>query len=140
MEAGRASDQPAVSSRGRLLEQISNAMVHVYRESFGRGPTGAKTYVMDDLVFCVLRDGLTAVERTLRDRGDAEFVREMRVKFQDAVEDELRGLVEDLTGKKVAAFLSQASVDPELMIEVFFLDGPVGTNGSHESAHKPAAT
>jgi uncharacterized protein YbcI len=119
--------------RGHLLEQISNSIVGLYRESFGRGPTGAKTYVLDDLVFCVLRDGLTPVERTLRDRGDAAFVREMRVRFQDAVADQLRGMVEELTGRKVVAFLSQANVDPELTIEVFFLDGPVGTNGSHET-------
>jgi uncharacterized protein YbcI len=119
--------------RGELLEQISNSIVGLYRESFGRGPTAAKTYVMDDLVFCVLRDGLTPVERTLRDRGEGEFVREMRVKFQDAVEDQLRGMVEELTGRRVVAFLSQANVDPELTIEVFFLDGPTGTNGSHES-------
>jgi uncharacterized protein YbcI len=121
--------------RGALLEQISNAIVGLYRESFGRGPTGAKTYVLDDLVICVLRDGLTPVERTLRDRGEGDFVREMRVKFQDAVEDQLRGMVEDLTGQRVVAFLSQANVDPELTIEVFFLDGPTGTNGSHESPH-----
>jgi uncharacterized protein YbcI len=86
------------------------------------------------LVFCVLRDGLTPVERTLRDKGQGEFVREMRVRFQDAVEDQLREMVEELTGRSVVAFLSQANVDPELTIEVFFLDGPAGTNGAHEAA------
>jgi uncharacterized protein YbcI len=135
MEVGRAADEAGRSRRGGLLEEISNAMVHIYRESFGRGPTGAKTYVLDDLVFCVLRDGLTAVERTLRDQGEGAFVREMRVKFQDAVEDQMRGKVEEVTGRRVTAFLSQANVEPELMIEVFFLDGPVGANGSHESSH-----
>jgi uncharacterized protein YbcI len=134
MEAGEApAGAPARRRKGELLEQISNSIVHLYSESFGRGPTAAKTYVMDDLVFCVLRDGLTPVERTLRDRGEGEFVREMRVRFQDAVEDQLRGMVEELTGRRVVAFLSQANVDPELTIEVFFLDGPVGANGSHET-------
>jgi uncharacterized protein YbcI len=132
MEAGESPVRaPGPQRKGELLEQISNSIVHLHSESFGRGPTGAKTYVMDDLVFCVLRDGLTAVERTLRDQGQGEFVREMRVRFQDAVEDQMRGMVEELTGRHVVAFLSQANVDPELTIEVFFLDGPTGTNGSH---------
>jgi uncharacterized protein YbcI len=126
--------QPAVPApSGKLLEQITNAVVGIFSEDFGRGPSGAKTYVMDDLVICVLRDGLTAVERTLRDGGHGDLVREMRVKFQDAVEAELTGMVEELTGRKVTAFMSQANVDPELTIEVFFLDGPAGPNGSHEA-------
>ena len=134
MEAGGSpAGTPGPQRKGELLEQISNSIVGLHRESFGRGPTGAKTYVMDDLVFCVLRDGLTPVERTLRDRGQGEFVREMRVRFQDAVEEQLRGMVEELTGRRVVAFLSQANVDPELTIEVFFLDGPTGTNGLHET-------
>ena len=119
--------------RGKLLAEISDAIVGIYHEGYGRGPTGAKTYVMDDLVLCVLRDGLTPAERTLRDQGKGEFVRDMRVKFQDAVEDQMRGMVEELTGRSVVAFLSQATVDPEVMIEVFFLDGATGSDGSHES-------
>jgi uncharacterized protein YbcI len=121
---------------GRLLEQITNAIVRLYSEDFGRGPTGAKTYVLDDVVICVLRDGLTPVERTLRDGGHGELVREVRLRFQDAVEKELRGVVEELTGRKVTAFLSQANVDPELTIEVFFLDGAVEENGSHYTANE----
>jgi uncharacterized protein YbcI len=116
-----------------MLEEITNSVVALYRERFGRGPTGAKTYVLDELVVCVLRDGLTPIERTLRDDGNGDFVREMRVRFQDAVEDELRGRIEDLTGRRVTAFLSQATVDPEVTIEVFFLDGELGSTGSHES-------
>ena len=129
----RPQPDPVPEPRGRLLEGISNAIVALYREGFGRGPTGAKTYLMDDLVLCVLRDGLTRAERTLRDEGQGELVREMRVKFQDAVEDQMRGMVEELTGRSVVAFLSQATVDPEVMIEAFFLDGATGSDGSHES-------
>src|SRR5688572_23355933 len=129
--APRPREQEAVRP-GRLLEQITNAIVRLYSEDFGRGPTGAKTYVLDDVVICVLRDGLTPVERTLRDGGHGELVREVRLRFQDAFEKELRGVVEELTERKVTAFLSQANVDPELTIEVFFLDGAVEENGSHD--------
>jgi len=133
MEGAPRPEEQEVRPPGRLLEQITNSIVRLYSEDFGRGPTGAKTYVLDDVVICVLRDGLTPVERTLRDGGHSELVREVRLRFQDAVEKELRGVVEELTERKVTAFLGQANVDPDLTIEVFFLDGPVEENGSHDT-------
>jgi uncharacterized protein YbcI len=80
----------------------------------------------------VLRDGLTTVERTLFAEGRADSVREMRTAFQDAVADKFNAVVEDLTGRRVVAFMSQAHVNPDLAIEVFFLDGSIEHNGVHE--------
>ena len=118
---------------GQVLAGISNSMVRLYREHFGKGPTGAKTYVLDDVVICVLRDGLTTVEKTLFEQGRGDTVREMRAAFQDAVSDRFTEVVEELTGRRVVAFLSQAHVGPDLAIEVFFLDGAVAANGLHET-------
>jgi uncharacterized protein YbcI len=128
-DAGGARFQP----RGQVLAEISNSMVRLYREHFGKGPTGAKTYVLDDLVICVLRDGLTTVEKTLFAQGRGDAVREVRAAFQDAVADRFTGVVERLTGRKVLAFMSQAHVGPDLAIEVFFLDRAMTANGSHET-------
>ena len=80
-----------------------------------------------------MRDGLTTVEKTLFEQGRGDAVREMRAAFQDAVSDRFTGVVEELTGRKVVAFMSQAHVGPDLAIEVFFLDGAVAANGSHET-------
>jgi uncharacterized protein YbcI len=118
---------------GEVLAGISSGIVGLYREHFGKGPTKAKTYVLDDLVICVLRDGLTTVERTLFAEGKADSVREMRTAFQDAVADKFKSVVEDLTGRRVIAFMSQAHVNPDLAIEVFFLDGAIEHNGVHET-------
>jgi uncharacterized protein YbcI len=119
---------------GEVLAGISSGIVGLYREHFGKGPTKAKTYVLDDLVICVLRDGLTTVERTLFAEGKADSVREMRTAFQDAVADKFNAVVEDLTGRRVVAFMSQAHVNPDLAIEVFFLDGSIEHHGVHETA------
>jgi uncharacterized protein YbcI len=127
--------QYVTEPRGEVLAGISTAIVRLYREHFGKGPTGAKTYALDDLIICVLRDGLTTVEKTLFDRGRADTVREVRSAFQDAVADRFTSVVEEATGRRVTAFMSQAHVDPDLAIEVFFLDHPLGENGSHEADH-----
>ena len=132
MDPHAASQLGEKQARGAVLEQISNAVVGVYRERFGKGPSSAKTYALDDVVICVLRDGLTTAERTLFERGRGDAVREMRAAFQDAIADTFTTVLEGITERKVVAFMSQAHLDPDLAIEVFFLDGPVESNGSHD--------
>jgi uncharacterized protein YbcI len=121
---------PPVS--GETLSQITSSIVGLYREHFGRGPTAAKTYALDDVIVCVLRNGLTVIERTLFNGGKADTVRTMRAAFQDAVADRFTGSIEELTGTTVLAFMSQAHVDPDLAIEVFFLDRPVAEYAVNE--------
>ena len=110
--------------RDEALAAFSTAIAGLYYEHFGKGPTKAKTYALDDVVICVLHDGLTRVEKTLFGRGRGEGVREMRSAFQDAVADRFTSAVEDATGRRVIAFMSQAHVNPDLAIEVFCL-GPL---------------
>jgi uncharacterized protein YbcI len=125
--------RPATQPRGEVLAAISSGMVRLYREHFGKGPTKAKTYALDDLVICVMRDGLSPAEKTLYETGRASTVREMRSAYLDAVADSFNSVVEGLTGRKVIAFMSQTNVGPDLVIEVFFLDGPVADHGTLET-------
>jgi uncharacterized protein YbcI len=117
---------------GETLTKITGSIVELYHEHFGRGPTAAKTYALDDVIVCVLRNGLTVIEKTLFNGGKADTVRTMRAAFQDAVADRFTDSIEELTGCKVVAFMSQAHVDPDLAIEVFFLDRPVSPFGVNE--------
>jgi uncharacterized protein YbcI len=68
---------------GRLLSEITNRIVSLMREHYGRGPIKAKTYVLDNLIVCVLSGGgFTAIERTMIGGGEPERVLEMRRDFQ----------------------------------------------------------
>src|SRR3954454_2323161 len=91
-------------SGGTLLTAISNRIVGILREHYGRGPTKAKTYVLDDLIVCVMRDGFTAIEQTMMKGGQQERVVELRQDFQVLMETHYREEVERLTGRKVIAF------------------------------------
>jgi uncharacterized protein YbcI len=122
---------------GELLTAISNSIVGLLREHYGRGPTRAKTYVLDDLLVCVMRDGFTAIEQTMMEGGQQKRVVELRQDFQVLMESAYREQVERLTGRKVIAFLSQAHVEPDLTIEMFLLDGPVPGFGALEVMHPP---
>lgn len=107
--------------RGRLLSSLANAMVRLYADAYGRGPTKAKTYWTEDVITIVLEDIWTTTERTLLEGGQAEHVHTTRRLFQEIKRAEFVGAVEELTGRSVKAFLSQANLDPNLAVEVFIL-------------------
>jgi uncharacterized protein YbcI len=120
-------------SGGHLLSAISNSIVRILRERYGRGPMKAKTYALDDIIVVVLRaGGFTAAEQTMIDSGEPERVVAMREDFQRVMAEDYKNAIEDLTNRKVLAFLSNAHVEPELTIEVFFVDRPLDGFGAVE--------
>lgn len=110
-----------IPTGGRALTELSNAMVALHREHFGRGAGAAKSFIADEIVVCVLSDIYTQVEKTLIRAGQADHVRETRALHQTALEDEYKSRVEALTGRHVDAFLSVVHVDPDLAVEFFLL-------------------
>ncbi len=116
------SDDPGPETVGEMLAAISTRIVGLLREHYGRGPSRAKTYAMDDCIVCVLRNGFTAHERTIVDSGESGRVIEMRQDFQRLMERQYRETIETITGRRVVAFLSQAHLEPDITLEIFFLD------------------
>jgi uncharacterized protein YbcI len=118
---------------GHLLAAISTSIVRILREHYGRGPMKAKTYVLDDIIVVVMRgSGFTPLEQTIMDSGDPNRVIAMRENFQSVMAARYRETIEELTGRKVLAFLSQAHVDPDITMEIFFVDGPLPGFGAVE--------
>jgi uncharacterized protein YbcI len=111
---------------GRLgdeLAEITNGIVGLFREYYGRGPTRAKSYMLEDrYVVTILRDTLTTVERTLAEQGHISMVREVRLTFQEAMAGSFKGVVEQALGRKVVSYHSQILVEPDVGFEFFLLD------------------
>ena len=123
----------ATLSGGELLSAISKRIVGILRDHYGRGPMKAKTYALDDIVVCVMRgSGFTAMEQTMMDSGEPQGVVAMREEFQRLMAKRYKEAIEELTGRKVMAFLSQAHVDPDITIEIFFVDKPLPGFGAVE--------
>jgi uncharacterized protein YbcI len=132
VSAGYADPARDPLGGGRLLSEITNRIVAFMREHYGRGPIKAKTYVLDNLIVCVLSNGLTAIEKTMLDSGEPERVLELRRDFQRMMKIRYSAMIEELTGRRVLAFLSQAHVEPDLTVEMFLMDGPVPGFGALE--------
>jgi uncharacterized protein YbcI len=108
-----------------MLAQISTGLVQLHSQFYGKGPTKAKTHLVNDTVVCILRGGFTTVERTLLDTGESgsvDAVFAMRHSFQKAMEDEFREVVEGATGRRVIAYMSTVHVNPDLAVELFVLE------------------
>ena len=106
---------------GDVLTAISDGLVTLLKEYYGRGPTQAKSYFQDDLVVCILRGGFTRVEETLREGGRGAAVVEQRMEFQELMRDRFEAVVEAATSRKVIGFMSGNQQDPDMMCEVFIL-------------------
>jgi uncharacterized protein YbcI len=118
---------------GRLLSAISTGFVKLLRDHYGRGPIKAKTYALDDIVVCVMRgSGFTPLEQTMMDSGDGRRIVEMREEFQGMMAQRYTHMIEELTDRKVLAFLSQAHIEPDITIEIFFVDRPLEGFGAVE--------
>jgi uncharacterized protein YbcI len=121
---------------GELLAAISTSIVGILRDHYGRGPMKAKTYVLDDIIVVVMRgSGFTALEQTIMDSGEPDRVVAMREDFQRVMASRYKQTIHDLTGREVVAFLSQAHVEPDITMEIFFVDGPLEGFGALEVIH-----
>jgi uncharacterized protein YbcI len=107
---------------GDVLTAISDGMVGLLKEFYGRGPTRTKTYFEDDLVVCLLRGGFSRVEQTLLDGGRGESVIAQRMEFQELMRARFVGVIESATGRRVIGFMSGNQQRPDIMCEVFILD------------------
>ena len=118
------ADEPdEYEEHGRsLLSRLSNEMVRAQKRFFGKGPTEAKSYMLDDMLIIVMRGGLTTAEKTMLEFGQPDQVRQFRQIFENEMTERLTDMVEELTGRKVATYQSQIMFDPHLVVEMFVFD------------------
>ena len=107
---------------GEQLAAVTNGIVKLFRDYYGRGPTKAKSYMLDDrILVCVLEETMTRVEKTLVDNGHGDKVREVRLTFQEAMAHEFKQTVRDTLGREVVAYHSQLTFEPDFGFEFFVL-------------------
>ena len=105
------------------LAAVANEIVRLKAQYYGKGPTEAKAFLNDETLVVVLKGGLTTVEKTLLDAGDAALVRQVRLRFQEVMEQSFIDAVHRLTRQKVATYMSQIVFDPDFCFEFFVLAG-----------------
>ena len=114
-------ERTPVNKDGEVRTAISDGVVALLKDFYGTGPTRAKTYVMDDLIVCVLRGGFSRVEQTLLEGGRGNAVSQQRMQFQDVMRERFIAVVENATGRRVIGFMAGSQQDPDMLCEIFIL-------------------
>jgi uncharacterized protein YbcI len=114
-------EQPDEKIIGGARAEIATRIVRLHSEYYGKGPTKAKAYVTEDIVAVVLEETFTKAERTLVERGETDAIQQIRRRFQQAMADEFRSIVEQATGRVVRAFLSETNLEADVSVEFFLL-------------------
>lgn len=124
--------QQPTDAEGRpsVLMEISNVMVGLYKDQFGRGPTRARTsWSGDNVLLVILEDTFAPVERNLVRMGEHQRVRDTRMCFQYATVRQFCEPIERITGRKVRSFFSAVDTEVDgLSMEAFVLH-PAGYDG-----------
>jgi uncharacterized protein YbcI len=106
---------------GDVRTAVSDGLVALLKEFYGRGPERTRTYVSDDLVVCLMRGGFTRVEQKLIDEGRGELVRRQRRAFEEIERARFEQVVAEATGREVVGFMSGSQRDPDMLCHVFVL-------------------
>jgi uncharacterized protein YbcI len=110
---------------------ISNAITRLHREHYGRGPDSARTVIQRNYIVCFIDDIFTPAERTLIEGGRFDTVRLTRQGVHDVTAPKFTAAVEQITGRRVIAFMSQIHIDPDMAVLVFVVD-PQGDDRAAE--------
>jgi uncharacterized protein YbcI len=111
----RDASQPASG-----MVAVSNALVSLHKEQFGRGPTSARSHFAGpDMLVCVFEDALLPAERAMVEMGEAQRVRESRLFLQTATSDRFVETVEQITGRSVYSFASATDPENGVVMEIF---------------------
>jgi uncharacterized protein YbcI len=134
--------EPRLTGRQQLAA-ISRSMAGLQREHYGRESTNVNAYAIEDMIVVVVRlKHLTPLEKSMVDGGEPARVLALRAEFARVMAGRYADTVEQVTGRTVVALLSQAHVDPDIIVEAFFLDRRFGskvTDGLAEVIDLPAA-
>jgi uncharacterized protein YbcI len=112
---------------GRTLAEVTNGIVGLHREYYGRGATSARSFMSGRYLVCFMEDVYTVGERSLIDAGRFDAVQQARSTFQEIMRERFSAVVERETGRKVVGFLSQSTANPDASLEAFILadgEGP----------------
>jgi uncharacterized protein YbcI len=106
--------------RDDVLSRVSDELVRAQKRYYGKGPSAAKAYLLDDFLLVVMRGGRTVAEQSMTDFGQEGLVRTFREQFEHEMGDRQVAIVEGLTGRTVLGHQSQLLMTPDAVVELFF--------------------
>ena len=115
-----------MTSRGQTEAEISEALVQFEQEYMGRGPEGAKTYILDDIILVRLMGILTPAEKNLAKIEDSrhgrKLIKQVRNELLEKARPQLDAIIEDVTGEKTKSLHTDISTSTGERVIIFTLE------------------
>ncbi len=109
-------------TKGQVEAEISKAIVKFEREYMGRGPTGVKTSIVQDMVLVRLTGVLTPAEEHLVKLEGVELIKQVRAKLLESGRSLLEAEIQGLTGCQVLSMHADLSTKTGERVILFTLD------------------
>lgn len=113
---------PLAEVGGNVTAAISDQIVRLYLNSFGRGPTRTRTFVQPQFAVCVLRDVLTTAERSLIAGGGEVEVEAGRLRINESIDAEYVEIIQREVRRPVLSHLARTSADANIAVHFFLFD------------------
>jgi uncharacterized protein YbcI len=98
-------------------------MVRLHREQTGRGPTQARTYIVEDLVVVRLQEVLTPAERQLTGNPHGQsLIKQFHQQMYEIARRALEQIVEQATGCHVLSIHNDVSTKTGEQVAIYVLD------------------
>ncbi|KJH71761.1 DUF2294 domain-containing protein [Aliterella atlantica] len=98
-------------TRGQVERTLSQRIQSLYRNQLEHNPSRVVCQIFDDKIAIVLEDSITQPEQVLVENGQENLAQQVRVELDDALQPQLKSLIEEIVGVPVIDLLSNAKLD-----------------------------
>ncbi len=119
----------AFTTKGRMEDEICNAVIRFEKEYMGRGPLETKAYIIDDIVLVRLKNVLTQAELKLAETSERhegrELIKRVRIALLEQGRPLLESAVEAIVGTRIKSLHTDISTVTGERVIIFSLAAPV---------------
>lgn len=98
-------------TRGQIERTLSQRIQSLYRNQLEHNPSRVVCQIFDDKIAIVLEDSITQPEQVLVENGQEDLAQQVRIELDEALQPQLRALIEEVVGVTVIDLLSNAKLE-----------------------------
>lgn len=122
---------PSFPTRGQLERTLSQRIQALYRTQLEHQPSRVTCQIFEEKIAIILEDSITKPEKILVNSGEQELAAQVRSELDEAIQPQLKALIEEVVGVAVIDLLSNAKLETGRTATVVILaDTPQLRNSS----------
>lgn len=102
---------PSFPTRGQLERTLSQRIQALYRTELEHQPSRVTCQIFDEKIAIILEDAITQPEQLLVSSGQEQLAEQVRLELDEALQPQLKALIEEVVGVSVIDLLSDAKLE-----------------------------